>query len=184
MKIRLNNVRIAFCQNLWTAGTMAGDDKGKPAFSCTFLLQKDDPQLKKVKDAMVQAAKDKWAAKWENVYKGLVSEGRTCLKDGETKDQYTGFEGCMYVPARAYTAPLVLDKDKSPLSESSGKPYAGCYVNCSIDIWAMDKPGWGKRICCALKGVQFHADGDAFGGAAPATEADFEDLGSDTDDLI
>ncbi|MFD1244790.1 ssDNA-binding protein [Paralysiella testudinis] len=72
--------------------------------------------------------------------------------------------------------PIVLDKDaKTHLDSTSGKPYAGCYVNAKIDIWAQDSQ-YGKRINAGLSGVQFIRHGEAFGGGAPATEADFADL--------
>jgi hypothetical protein len=37
---------------------------------------------------------------------------------------------------------------------------------------------------CALKGVQFVKDGDAFAGSAPASEADFDDLSEGVDDFV
>jgi hypothetical protein len=92
----------------------------------------------------------------------------------------------MYVSASNKVAPLVVDKDKSPLSEASGRPYAGCYVNASLDIWAQDN-SYGKRVNATLRGVQFFRDGDAFAGGAPASEDEFDDLsdtGGDADDLI
>lgn len=183
MKIKLTNVRIAFCQNLFTAGTMAGAADSKPAFSSTFLIPKDDPQLAKIKEAIKLVAKEKWQDKADTMLKSLSAEGKLCLKDGETKSQYQGFEGCMFIPTRSYVAPKVFDKDKSELSEKSGKVYAGCYVNASVDIWAQQN-AYGKRVNATLKGVQFVKDGDAFAASAPASEADFDDLSEGVDDFV
>ncbi len=78
--------------------------------------------------------------------------------------------------------PLVLDRDKTPLTAADGKPYSGSYMNVSLEIWAQDN-NFGKRINATLKGVQFVGDGDSFGGGAPASPDDFEDLAVGEDDL-
>uniref|UniRef100_UPI0025B91E9B ssDNA-binding protein n=1 Tax=Candidatus Symbiopectobacterium sp. TaxID=2816440 RepID=UPI0025B91E9B len=81
--------------------------------------------------------------------------------------------------------PLVIDRDRSALTAADGKPYAGCYVNATIDIWAMDN-NFGKRINASLGGVQFLCDGDAFAGGGVATPDDFENMseGADAEALI
>jgi len=67
------------------------------------------------------------------------------------------------------------------LTEKDGRPYGGCYVNVSLDIWVQDPKGEkaknGKRINATLRGIQFMADGDAFAGGAPADPEEFDDLG-------
>ena len=67
----------------------------------------------------------------------------------------------------------VIDRDTTPLMPVDGKPYGGCYVDVSVDIWAQDN-SWGKRINGKLRWVQFRSDGDAFSGGAPASESEFE----------
>jgi hypothetical protein len=82
----------------------------------------------------------------------------------------------MYVSAASKTRPLVLDSNKTPLTDEDGKPYGGCYVNASIEIWAQDNQ-FGKRINAQLRGIQFVKDGDAFGGGgSPASADEFEEL--------
>ena len=183
MVVKLKNVRIAFSQNLFKAGSKTAGDK--PKFSATFIIPGDSPQIAQIKKTIDEVAREKWQGKTEVIMKSLKAAGdKICLRDGDTKAQYEGFEGNMFITASNAAAPLVIDKDRSPLTEASGKPYAGCYVNANIDIWAMDN-NYGKRVCATLKGVQFLRDGDAFVGSAPASEDDFEDL-SDTgdDDLV
>jgi hypothetical protein len=176
--VKLRNVRIAFCQNLFKAGAM--EEKQTPKFSSTFIIAKDAPEIAVIKKTIEQVAKDKWLTKADQVLKGLRSEGRTCLKDGDAKAQYEGFEGNMYVAASTDKAPKVWDKDKTELSAQNGRPYAGCYVHASIDIWAQDNK-YGKRVNATLRAVMFSKDGDAFAGAAPATDEEFDDL-ADTGD--
>ena len=173
MKILLNNVRLAFPQ-LFEAKTVNGE--GKPAFSASLLIAPTDPQVKAINQAIEQVAKDKWGAKADAILKQMRAQDKVALHDGDLKSNYDGFEGMLYVSSRSATRPLVIGKDKSPLTEQDGKPYAGCYVNASIELWAQDN-NYGKRVNASLRGVQFLRDGDAFAGSSPADESEFEDLG-------
>ncbi len=174
MKMMLPKVRLAF-PTLFKAETVNGE--GEPAFSCAMIIdpEKQADLVKKIKETMDAVAKEKWGAKADAHMKSMSSKDRLCLHDGDSKPDYDGFEGMLYISARSKTRPLVLNFDKSPLSEEDGKPYAGCYANVSIDIWAMDNQ-YGKRICASLRGVQFAADGEAFGGGGAASEDEFEEL--------
>jgi hypothetical protein len=182
MKIQLNNVRLAF-PSLFEAKKVNGE--GEPAFSASLLLPPDHPAVAELRAAMEQIGKEKWAAKWPAVKKELEGKDRTMLHDGDMKTAYSGFEGNLYVSARNKTRPLVIDRDRSPLSQGDGKPYAGCYVNAGIELWAQDNK-YGKRINASLRGVQFLKDGDAFAGGTPADVDEFEDVaeGSEAADLL
>jgi hypothetical protein len=180
MKITLKNVRLSFPQ-LFKATQVNGE--GKPAFSAAFLIAGDDPQVDEINDAIEQVALEKWEKKANTILSTIRGKDQACLHNGDLKAQYEGFEGNYYISARAYSKPLVIDRNKQVLAEDSGKPYGGCYVNASIELWAQDNQ-WGKRINATLRGVQFLRDGDAFAGSAPASEDEFEDLGdTGTDDL-
>lgn len=182
MKIKLTGVRLAFPQ-LFEAATVNGE--GKPAFSASFLLDPQDPQVKNIEAAIEQVAKDKWGAKAGDMLKTLRKADKTALHDGDLKSQYSGFEGMLYISARSAVRPLVIDRDKSALTEADGKPYAGCYVNASVELWAQDN-NYGKRINASLGGVQFFKDGDAFAGGGAASEDEFEDVsaGADAESLV
>ena len=173
MVVKLKRVRLAFPALYQPKAVNAGD---KPAFSATFLIAKGDSQVKGIEEALEHVAKEQWKDKAVAVLKALKAGDKICLHDGDTKAQYDGFDGCVYVSARNVAKPGVFDRDRTELAESSGKPYAGCYVNAQIDIWAQDN-NYGKRINATLKGVQFDSDGDAFVGSAPATADDFDDVG-------
>jgi hypothetical protein len=75
----------------------------------------------------------------------------------------------------------VYDKNKTFLTEADGKPYAGCYVNCALNIWAQDNQ-YGRRINAELVSVQFLRDGDAFSGGVRSTGDEYEDLSEGADD--
>ena len=74
-----------------------------------------------------------------------------------------------------------MDVDKTPLVAENGKPYSGCFVNASLELWAQDN-NYGKRVNATLMGVQFYKDGDSFSGGGVASEDDFDDLS--IDDLV
>lgn len=181
MKIKLTNVRLAF-PALFEAKTVNGE--GEPAFSAVFLLEPDDPQVKSLDNAIAAVAKEKWGAKAEAILKTMRAADKTCLHDGDTKADYAGFGGMRFVSARGKQRPLVLHSDKSPLTAADGKPYAGCFVNASIELWPQDN-NYGKRVNAQLRGVQFLRDGDAFAGGGVASADEFDDVGegATADDL-
>lgn len=182
MKIKLTNVRLAFPQ-LFEAKTVNGE--GKPAFSAAFLIDPADPQVKTINAAIEQVAKEKWGAKADAMLTAMRKADKVALHDGDLKATYDGFPGNLYISARSATRPLVINCDKSPLTEADGKPYAGCYVNASVELWAQDN-NYGKRINASLGGVQFSRDGDAFAGGGAASEDEFDDLsaGAAADSLV
>ena len=182
MIVKLKNVRLAFSQNLFTAGAMAGDTNSKPTFSSTFLIKKDDLQASYINQVIQDIAKEKWLGKASAVLKSLAAENKICFKDGDLKTEYDGFDGCMFIKASNAVRPGIFDKDGTELSESSGRPYAGCYVMANVDIWAQDNK-YGKRINAKLLGVKFYADGDAFVGSATSSANDFDKIDNGDDDL-
>jgi hypothetical protein len=188
MKFNLPDVRLAFGQGIFVAN---GVGDGEKAFNCRFII---DPKrhAKLVKDldkAMLDVAVEKWGKDGQKVFDKLVKDKRVLLLkedycNAKTGDAYDGFEDMFSIGARSAVAPLVIDRNKAPLTKDSGRPYSGCYVNAQIEIWAQDN-GYGRRINAQLKGVQFNRDGDSFGGGAPASADDFADLsdvGDDADD--
>lgn len=182
MKIKLTNVRLAFPQ-LFEAKTVNGE--GKPAFSAAFIIDPADPQVKVINAAIEQVAKDKWGVKADAMLTAMRKGDKVALHDGDLKAAYEGYAGNLYISSRSATRPLVINTDKSPLTEADGKPYAGCYVNCSVELWAQDN-NYGKRINASLGGVQFSKDGDAFAGGGAASQDDFDDIssGADADSLV
>jgi len=182
MIIKLRNVRLAF-PALFEAKTVNGE--GAPAFSAAFILPKNHPQIKEINAAIDAVAKEKWGPKAEAILKQARAADKIALHDGDAKSEYDGFAGNMYISARNKSRPLVVDKDKTPLGQADGKPYAGCYVVASVEFWAQDN-NYGKRVNASLRGVQFFADGDAFAGGGAASEDEFDDLGAgaDADELV
>lgn len=162
-KIQLRNVRLSF-PSIFKRSEFNGQE-GK--FEATFLLNKETQadQIKALEDriqAMLAEAKMK------------VSPDKICMKDGDFID-YDGYAGHVSVKASTNRRPTIIDRDKTPLVEDDGKPYAGCFVNAIIDFWLMDN-SYGKRVNANLFGIQFYKDGDAFGAGDTDVVDDFDDL--------
>ena len=172
-RILLKDVRLAF-PNLFEPTTVAGE--GKPRYSATLIIPADHPQLAEIRAKQEAVAKDKWRDKAAAIVRGLDKQDKLALHDGDTKTKYDGFLGNFFISAAAQenAAPTVIDRDRSPLSAKSGRPYAGCYVNGIVELFTYDNSGNG--ISASLSGVQFVRDGAAFSGGRPATPDDFEDV--------
>lgn len=173
MKIRLDNVRLAF-PNLFEPKAAKAGQKAK--FSASFIFPKDHPAVATLRDAMQAVAKAKWGDKWEDIYNALRAGDKLAVHDGDAKADYAGYKGNLFINASNEVRPLVLGggpDGRAPLSASDGKPYAGCYVNAMVEIWAQQHAEHGKRINASLMGVQFATDGERLSGGATAAADDF-----------
>jgi hypothetical protein len=165
MKIKLQNVRLSF-PSLFKKSSYNGEET---KFEATFLLSKDlqKDQVEAIRDSIKTMTKDD--------LKGVkLPPEKLCLRDGDAVD-YDGYNGHMSLKASSKRRPLVIDRDKTPLTEEDGVVYGGCYVNAQIELWAQDN-NYGKRINATLLGVQFARDGDAFVSGASVDADDFEDV--------
>lgn len=180
-KFKLLKVRTAF-MNVFEAKSVQGE--GDPRFSSAFIIDPKSPQVKEIEAMMVAVATEKWKDKAPAILKKLIEDKRVAFqkkpRTNEAGEPYAGFEGMYSLNASNKTKPLVIDRDRTELSARDGRPYSGCYVNANIEFWAQDNQ-YGKRINATLRGVQFVADGDAFGGGAPATVSEFDDVADDVD---
>lgn len=173
MKVILKDVRLSF-PDLFTAVEYQKGD-GKPRYNATFLIVPGSENDKTIQAAIAEAAKEGWGPKADkNIAAFKGNSNKYCYLDGNTKE-YDGYEGMYFLACHSKTRPLVIDRDKTPLTDKDGKPYPGCYVNASVELFAQSGENPGMRA--TLKGVQFFRDGDAFGGGAPARPDEFEDLG-------
>ena len=172
----LTNARLAFPQ-IFEPKAFQGE--GAEVYSASLLIDPKTPEGKKqvalIDSILLTVAKDKWGAKAEAVLKSLKAADKTFLHDGDLKSDYDGFPGNLFVSCRSKTRPLVLDRDKAPLTQKDGRPYGGCYVNASIEVWPQDGV-YGRRINASLRGIQFVKDGDAFSGGAPASDDEFDSV--------
>jgi hypothetical protein len=180
MLVKIKNGRVAF-PNLFEARSFQGE--GDPAYSASIILEKTNPSIKEIEKTIIAVAKEKWGDKSAAMLKDLKAKDKLPLHDGDSKTEYEGFPGNVYVSARNKSRPLVIDRDKTPLTKEDGRPYGGAICNVNVDIWAQENQ-FGKRINATLVGVQFVKDADAFSGAAPATVEDFDAVGDEAEESL
>ena len=119
-RLMLKNVRLAF-PALFEPSVYG---EGDPAYSATLIM--DTAQAEVVDKAIAGVARDKWGAKADAQLKALRAAGKVCLRDGDEKADYDGFEGMMFIAARSKTRPTVVDGQRQPLLQGDGRIYAGC----------------------------------------------------------
>lgn len=174
--IKLKMVRLSF-PALWEAKSF---NDGKPSFKAVLLLdkKKDAGQIAMINKTIEAVKKEKWPKGVKNL-KGL------CLRDGSEKEDVDGYgDDVMFISSSNAKRVPVVDGNHTPLTEEDGKPYAGCYVNVSLRLWAQDNE-WGKRVNAQLRAVQFAKDGEPFGEKPVDPEKEFDkEEGSDDSDIM
>ena len=188
MKVKLKNLRASY-PDLFVARPF---DESNPnsdrSYKIDLRIPMDDKAaLKQISDAMIAAVKEQYADKAPAMYKTFKADPKNFpLKNG---DEVLNKQGEPIAPGffvlrakrkESDGAPGVYDNKAGPdgkpakLTSESGRIYAGCYVNASVEIWAQKGKYQGVR--CTLLGVQFAKDGEAFGGSRPSSSDEFESL--------
>jgi hypothetical protein len=172
-KLKLHNVRLSF-PSLFRKAVFSGEET---KYEGTFLINKEDQadKIAEIEAAVKTLIKD-------NLKGAKLPSDKICLRDGNDVD-YAGYDGHMSIKASSAKRPLVLDRDRSPLTEDDNRLYAGCYVNAVIELWAQNNQ-YGKRINANLLGVQFFKDGEPFSDGVTASADDFDDFADDMDDFM
>ena len=184
-RIMLLNVRLSFPALFEAEAFKPGDE---PKYKATFLVDKKSPQIAEVNAAILAVLREspKVGPKKADAMLKQISgnPNKFCWQDGDNA-AYDGYAGMMSLSAKSKESarPTVLNSDKTPLTARDGKPYAGCYVNASVDIYVYESSGIG--ITAQLRGVQFVRDGDAFAAGRPADSDEFESVaeGADAGDI-
>lgn len=145
---------------------------GKKNFSIGLLIPADSDNLKAIEAAANQAAESAFPGKGAAMVKKFRGS-RTTWPIKELEDG-----SFIITPKRREDqgAPTVLDQKKQNIPADAGKPYAGCYVNASVDIFCYTKNGGG--VTAYLNGVQFAKDGAPLGAGATAASCkdEFDEL--------
>jgi hypothetical protein len=177
--VRLRNVRLSF-PALWTPRAFS-DGKGESApdakktYQATFLMAKPgldpkDDNAKLCLEAVAMVVKAGLKGKHPGKEKVAIRAG-----DEKGENGVDGYSDKMcFVGANSSKKLQIVDRDLSPLQESDGKPYAGCFVNATVRFWPQDNK-WGKRVNAQLRAIQFWGDGEPFGEAAADAAEEFAD---------
>jgi len=177
----LKNVRLSF-PSLFVATSFSADQAKK--FGATFIIEKETAEHKKMLAEIERVATEKWGPKAMGTLQELSANNKVALRDGAAKASMDGFGGdVVFFNASSQKRPGVYDRDQTPLTAEDGRPYAGCRVNAMVEVWAQDNQ-FGKRINVELRGVQFAADDEPFGGGgAPASADEFPKLEESDSDI-
>lgn len=167
-QFKMKTVRLSF-PSVFRKAVFSG---AETKFEATFLLDKTEhaDTIKQIQAEIAKLLKDELKSK--------LPADKICLKDGD-EIEYDGYKGCMSIKASSSKRPVVIGKDKSPLTEDDNVIYAGCYVNAIISLWAQNNQ-FGKRINASLEAIQFAKDGAPFGdGGSKVSADDFDFVGDD-----
>jgi hypothetical protein len=161
------------CSYLYVFKPYEGDD-GKKNFCAHLILPMTHPQLADIKALMRKVANEQWGAKTDEVLAQLTAQDRLCLHRGDVnKPGVDAYAGKLFISANNKSRPNIFDRDRRQLTDADGRPYSGCLINASIDIWAQDGGKWGRRINATLTGVQFWADDERLSGGRVAAADEF-----------
>lgn len=182
-RIYLPDVRLSFPALFEAEAFKPGD---KPKFKATLLVPADSELAKKVNATILKVATEYFKGDAKKAQKFLdntrTNRNKFCWQDGDDS-AYDGYAGMFALSAKSDVRPTVIDGNKTPLTAKDGKPYAGCYVNASIEFFMYNQQGVG--LSAQLRGVQFNRNGDAFAAGRPADADEFEEVteGATADDI-
>lgn len=180
MKIQLKNARLNYAKGLFHASAFDADSDAK--YGGDFIIEKDSPNLKIMKEAIQAEAVREWGDKATEMLKAVLATGKIwCLRDGDAKttkegNPVQGYAGKLYVSAKNTIRPLLLGAGadgRGAVAEEDNILYSGCRVNVIIDVRAGSKPS--KQVWAYLLGVQKCGDDESLGGVTAAAD-DFEPI--------
>ena len=187
-RIKLTNVRITF-PKLFKGQEEAFENKGDPYYGASFLFEKNDPQLEKLRAGVVTAAKAKFGDKAEDMLRTFRAKDKLPVHDGvlkANKPYGAAYAGKLYLSARnnARTNPPipvfdnVIDpatgKAREILSPTDPKaPYSGCYVTVFVNLFGYNAGG-GQGVGASIAGVQFFKDGERLAGGVSSSADDYD----------
>lgn len=150
-------------------------------FQATILLDPSDAEQAK----MIAAVKQHAGALCTAAYGEIPPNIPKCFGSADKLDKVPeGYKGMFFVRLSNDARPGVANRAGRPVVEGDPQwPYAGCYVNVKVTLWAQQgyKDAAGKfiaqrRINGNLVAVQFVKDGEAFGRGPINVEDEFEPL--------
>ena len=148
-------------------------DGGKPKYSVSLIIPKDDTAtINKIK-AAIQAAYEEGQSKLKGNGKSVpaLTAIKNPLRDGDIeRPDDEVYANSYFVNANSASAPGIVDADRQPIIERS-EMYSGIYGRASINFYAFNVNS-NRGIACGLNNLQKLRDGEPLGGKASA-ESDF-----------
>lgn len=152
---------------------------GKPVFGLRLILDTKDTDVAIIDAAIAEVAETQWKDKAKAVLEMLYDKGRVAFLKKDYRnlkgEVYKGFEGHYSLGASSPgdKPPACYDEFGRQLSQAEigRKIYSGCFAHVKVELYPLLRDD-GNRISCAILGVMFAADGEAFGGGSPMATAD------------
>lgn len=170
-KVVTGKVRLSYF-NGWSPVSIG---EGKPKYSTSILIPKDDKKtlekIEKAVDAAIEQGISKFGGKIPN--KKAI---KLPLRDGDIEREDEAYKGHYFINANSMTAPQIVDLNVNPILDKD-EVYSGCYARVSINFYAFNSNG-NKGVACGLGNIQKIADGEMLGGRSSASD-DFESLEDD-----
>lgn len=177
MKVQLRNVRASYV-NVHTPRKKNDDQEAK--YEITFILDE------KVNATEIAAIKKAQAELMNDPKFGGKKPLKFALRKGDdtpdrADDPALG-PNKWTVGARSKIKPKIVDILKNELSVDSGKPYSGCYVHATIDVYPYNNVKEQTRgISSEIIAVMFVKDGERLGGRGPVdVDEEFGDVEADS----
>jgi len=136
------------------------ESSGDAKYFAIFLFDPKDQQIVKLREKILQMMVTKFGQRTP----------RSCLKPGDQRENplYASYET---VSANNTTAPILIDKNRMPITLDNNLFYPGCRVNALINLWAQSNSN-GKAINANLLAVQFAGDGEKLPIGVPTINID------------
>lgn len=168
--------RIGFA-NIMNPKVPMGRKDGQPKYSCTVYIPKTETAcVEAMMAAKDEAAQNGVATKWGGKMPNPV---KVPIYDGDRPDAGPEAKGCWEMRCSSTNKPGVVDENLNPIL-SPDAVYSGCYGRADVNFYAYNSDG-NKGVAIGLNNFQKLGDGErlgggrsaeeAFGGAAPATQA-------------
>ena len=157
--------------SLWEPKSING---GKPKYSVSLIISKDDTETVNAVKAAIQAAYEKGEAKLRGKSSMVPSLDsiRTPLRDGDLeRPDNEVYAGCYFLNANSDSAPQIVDANLNVITNRD-EVYSGVYGRVSVTMYAYNANG-NRGIACALNNLQKVSDGARLGGGKPTAAEDF-----------
>lgn len=154
-------------------------DGGKPKYSISLIISKDDTATVEAIKKAIQAAYEEGAAKLKGNGKTVppLSAIKNPLRDGDIeKPDDEVYANAYFINANSASQPGIVDANVQPIINRS-EVYSGVYGRASINFYAFNVNG-NRGIACGLNNLQKMRDGEPLGGKASAAS----DFATDDDD--
>ena len=153
----------------------------EPVYSCSLVFTADT-DISALKQAAIDAAREKWGAKAD----ALIKSGKIRLPFSTDAEEKGYPEGSVFINVKSKSRPGIVSKYAGPDGrpqkiEDEEQVYPGCIVRASLRPFAYDING-NRGISFGLNNIQKLADGERLDGRKKA-EDEFDAMESDVVDV-